>query len=38
MECKRSGIEGLLHTIPMMDVNIDVQNSLVISRKRGNII
>lgn len=28
------GVEGLLHTIAMMDVNINVQNSLVVSVER----
>lgn len=29
------GVESLLHTIPMMDVNVYVQNSLVVSGKKG---
>lgn len=32
------GVESLLYTIPMMDVNVYVQNSLVVSGKRGGIM
>lgn len=28
-------VESLLHTVPMMDVNVYVQHSLVVSGKRG---
>lgn len=32
------GVESLLHSVPMMDVNIYVQNSLVVSGKRGKVV
>lgn len=32
------GVESLLHAIPMMDVNIYVENSLVVSGNRGGCL
>lgn len=32
------GVESLLHTVTMMDVDIYVQNSLVVSGKKGKIL
>lgn len=31
------GVEGFLHAIAMMDVNIDVQDSLVVPAEGGNV-